>query len=68
MKHFRFSNRGLMATIVLLGVAFAGLRFPTPLWANVPDFPPKNPWHRVGYVTLISPGLYLRIGHSFFVC
>ena len=40
---------------------------PTPwqVW-NLPEFPPDNPWHRVGYVTLISPGLYLRIGHAFF--
>ena len=39
---------------------------PTPwqVW-NLPDFPPDNPWHKVGYVTLVSPGLYLRIGHAF---
>jgi hypothetical protein len=164
MTHFTFSIRGLMVVIVLLCVAFAALRFPTPLWANVwfsltvatltlavpaaiyrrgtqrafwlgfavcgwvyfmlalspwfqgeggfqlasttildvmsphivrkddllrnyvggfnpqyapvertpwqawnlPEFPPENPWHRVGYVTLISPGVYLRIGHAFF--
>jgi hypothetical protein len=35
MRHFRFSIRGLMVVIVLLSVAFAALRFPTPLWANV---------------------------------
>jgi hypothetical protein len=33
---------------------------------NLPEFPPDNPWRRVGYVTLRSPGLYLRIGHAFF--
>ena len=38
---------------------------PWQVW-NLPEFPPDNPWHRVGYVTLISPGLYLRIGHAFF--
>jgi hypothetical protein len=40
---------------------------PTPwqVW-NLPEFPPENPWHRVGYVTVISPGIYLRIGHAFF--
>jgi hypothetical protein len=164
MKHFRFSIGGLMVVILLLSVAFAALRYPTPLWANfwysfalavltlavpaafyrrgeqrafwvgfascgwvyfvlalapwferdggfqfvtttaldimaphviqkdylvrsyvtgfrrqygppdqptpwqvwnLPDFPPDNPWHKVGYVTLISPGVYLRIGHSF---
>jgi hypothetical protein len=47
MRHFRFSIRGLMVVIVLLCLAFAALRFPTPL-------------------TLISPGVYLRIGHAFF--
>jgi hypothetical protein len=164
MRHFRFSIRGLMVMIVLLCIAFAALRYPTPLWANVwysmsvasitlavpaaiyrrseqrafwvgfaicgwvyfilalapwmqgeagfqlvtttildlmaphivqtdylvrsyiggfnpqyalgqptpwqvwnlPEFPPENPWHRVGYVTLTSPGLYLRIGHAYF--
>jgi hypothetical protein len=164
MKHFRFSIRGLMVVIVLMGIGFAALRYPTPFWANVwysftlasltlavpaavyrrgeqrafwvgfaacgwvyfllalapwlereagfqfvttavldvmaphivqtdylvrgyvsgfnprfapaqptpwqvwnlPDFPPDNPWHKVGYVTLVSPGLYLRIGHAFF--
>lgn len=164
MRRFRFSVRGLMVLIVLLGTAFAGLRSPTPLWANgwfslvlatltlavpaaaycrderrafwvgfatcgwvyfvltlapwfqtefgfqlftttildifapyivqkedlvrvyvgsfkppsslapptpwqtwnLPEFPPENPWRVVGYVTLVSPGLYLRIGHSIF--
>ena len=39
---------------------------PTP-WQhwNLPEFPPGNPW-QVGYVTLTSPGLYLRIGHAVF--
>ena len=162
MRQARFSVRGLMAAIVLLAVAFAALRWPTPLWANVcfsltlsalvlaipaavyrrgeyrafwvgfasagwvyfvlsmapwfqsefgfqlatttaldlvapfivqkeylirsymvgfnppftpgeptpwqvwnlPELPPENPWHKVGYVTLHSPGLYLRIGHA----
>ena len=164
MELFRFSLRGLMVVIVLLCTAFAGLRSPTPLWANVwyssalaaltlavpaavyrqgarrafwvgfaacgwvyfvltlapwlqsetgfqlvttaildllaphivqkeyligsyitgfnppfapvqptpwqvwnlPEFPPANPWHKAGYVTLLSPGLYLRIGHGVF--
>ena len=164
MRQFRVSVRGLMVLIVLLGIAFAGLRSPTPLWANglvlagsgdvdaggagrrvpprraagvlggirhlrlgvlrfdpgalvpdrirlpalhdndsrllapyivqkedlvrvyvgsfkppsspvpptpwqtwnLPEFPPENPWRVVGYVTLVSPGLYLRIGHSVF--
>ena len=35
MKHFRFSIRGLMFVIVLMGIGFAALRYPTPLWANV---------------------------------
>ena len=35
MRRVRFSLRGLMVLIVLLGVAFAGLRSPTPLWANI---------------------------------
>jgi hypothetical protein len=156
------SVRGLMVTIIMLGTAFAGLRSPTPLWANfwfslvlsmltlavpaavyrlderrafwvgfavcgwmyfivsmapwlqveigfqlfttttldllaphivqkefllrnylgsfnpptdptppspwqtwnLPEFPPDNPWRRLGYVTLTCPGLYLRIGHA----
>jgi len=33
---------------------------------NLPEFPPETPWRIVGYVTLISPGLYLRIGHAVF--
>jgi hypothetical protein len=164
MRHFRYSIRGLMVTVVLVCVAIAALRFPTPLWANIwysltlaaltlavpaafyrqgeqrafwvgfaacgwvyfvlalapwlqgeggfqlvtttvldlmaprlvlkddllrtygagfnpqyapvqptpwqtwnlPEFPPANSWHRVGYVTLVSPGLYLRIGYAFF--
>jgi hypothetical protein len=38
---------------------------PTPwqVW-NLPELPPENPWHKAGYVTLHSPGLYLRIGHA----
>jgi hypothetical protein len=35
MKHFRFSIRGLMVVIVLLGIGFAALRYPTPFWTNV---------------------------------
>jgi hypothetical protein len=164
MWRFRFSVRGLMMLIVLLGTAFAALRSPTPLWANgwfslvlaalvlavpaavyrrgerrafwvgfatcgwvyfvlsmapwfqteigfqlftttildllapyivqkeylirtyigsfnppttptpptpwqswnLPEFPPENPWRMIGYVTLFSPGLYLRIGHAVF--
>jgi hypothetical protein len=40
---------------------------PTPwqVW-NLPELPPDNPWHKAGYVTLHSPGLYLRIGHTMF--
>jgi len=40
---------------------------PTPwqIW-NLPEFPPDNPWRMVGYVRLLSPGLYLRIGHAIF--
>jgi hypothetical protein len=40
---------------------------PTPwqVW-NLPELPPDNPWHKAGYVTLHSPGLYLRIGHAVF--
>ena len=40
---------------------------PTPwqIW-NLPEFPPENPWRVVGYVTFLSPGLYLRIGHAVF--
>jgi hypothetical protein len=38
---------------------------PTPwqVW-NLPEFPPSNPWRKVRYVTLMCPGLYLRIGHA----
>jgi hypothetical protein len=40
---------------------------PTPWQAwNFPEFPPENPWRMVGYVPLLSPGLYLRIGHAVF--
>jgi hypothetical protein len=35
MRRFRFSLRALMVSIVLLGLAFAGLRSSTPLWANI---------------------------------
>ena len=35
MGHFRFSLRGLMVLIVLLGIALAALHFPTPLWASI---------------------------------
>jgi hypothetical protein len=37
---------------------------PWQVW-NLPEFPPEKAWHKVGYVTLVSPGLYLRIGHAF---
>jgi hypothetical protein len=164
MRRARFSVRGLMMSIVLFGAAFAALRWPTPLWANLwfsldlsvlvlavpaavyrrgedrafwvgfaaagwvyavlsmapwfqsefgfqlatttlldllaplivqkeylirsymlgfnppfspaeptpwqvwnlPELPPDNPWQKAGYVTLHSPGLYLRIGHAVF--
>jgi hypothetical protein len=33
---------------------------------NFPEFPPANPWRMVGYVRLLCPGLYLRIGHLVF--
>jgi hypothetical protein len=37
---------------------------PTPWQAwNLPEFPQETPWH-LGYATLHSPGLYLRIGHA----
>ncbi len=40
---------------------------PTPWQAwNLPEFPPANPWRMVGYVPLLCPGLYLRIGHAVF--
>jgi hypothetical protein len=163
MKRFRYSIRTLMGGVVLMGVAFAGLRSPTPFWANLsfslvlaglilavptavyrrgerrafwvgfatfgwvyfvltllpwfeteigfqlfsttlldllapyvvkkelllrnyvgsfnppfdpvapspwqhwnlPELPPNAPW-QMGYATLISPGLYLRIGHAVF--
>ena len=42
-----------------------GVPSPWQHW-NLPEFPPENPWRMVGYVTLISPGLYLRIGHAVF--
>lgn len=35
MKRFRYSIRTLMGGVVLMGVAFAGLRSPTPFWANL---------------------------------
>ncbi len=35
MKRFRFSIRGLMGAIVVMGVAFVGLRSPSPFWANL---------------------------------
>jgi hypothetical protein len=35
MRHFRFSIRAIMGVIVVLGLAFTALHFPTPLWANV---------------------------------
>jgi hypothetical protein len=40
-------------------------RTPWQAW-NLPEFPPENPWRMVGYVTLLCPGLYLRIGHAVF--
>ena len=42
-----------------------GVPSPWQHW-NLPEFPPENPWRMVEYVTLISPGLYLRIGHAVF--
>jgi hypothetical protein len=47
--------------------AFNPPRAPTPptpwqTW-NLPEFPRETPWH-LGYATLHSPGLYLRIGHA----
>jgi hypothetical protein len=37
---------------------------PTPWQAwNLPEFPQETTWH-LGYATLHSPGLYLRIGHA----
>jgi hypothetical protein len=35
MHRFRFSIGGLMVLIVVMGVGFAALHFPTPLWGNV---------------------------------
>jgi hypothetical protein len=35
MRHFRVSIRGLMVVIVLVCVALAALRFPTPFWAKI---------------------------------
>jgi hypothetical protein len=35
MPRFRFSIGGLMAAIVLIAIAIAGLRYPSPFWANV---------------------------------
>src|SRR5271165_1100590 len=35
MKRFRFSIRALMVAVVVMGVAFAGLRSPSPFWANL---------------------------------
>ncbi len=35
MPRYRFSIRGMMIVILLLAMAFAGLRTPTRLWANV---------------------------------
>ncbi len=35
MPRYRFSIRGLMIVVLLLAMAFAGLRTPTRLWANV---------------------------------
>jgi hypothetical protein len=35
MRRFRFSIGSMMVLIVVLGVAFAALHFPTPIWANV---------------------------------
>jgi hypothetical protein len=40
-------------------------RTPWQAW-NLLEFPPENPWRMVGYVTLLCPGLYLRIGHCLF--
>jgi hypothetical protein len=35
MHRFQFSIRVIMGLIVVVGLAFAALHFPTPLWANV---------------------------------
>lgn len=35
MPRYRFSIRGMMIVVLLLSMAFAGLRTPTRLWANV---------------------------------
>lgn len=35
MPRYRFSIRGMMIVVLLLAMAFAGLRTPTRLWANV---------------------------------
>jgi hypothetical protein len=35
MRRFRFSISGMMVVIVLLCVAGAALRYPTPFWANI---------------------------------
>jgi hypothetical protein len=55
MRRFRFSLRGVMMMIVLLAAAFAALRFPTPLWANV--------WYSLTLATLtlaIPAAVYRR--------
>jgi hypothetical protein len=58
MRHFRFSIRGLMVVIVLLCLAFAALRFPTPLWANI--------WFSltVAALTLAVPAAVYRRGEQ----
>ena len=58
MRHFRFSIRGLMVVIVLLCLAFAALRFPTPFWANV--------WYSVtvAALTLAVPAAVYRRGEQ----
>jgi hypothetical protein len=44
--------------------AAPGVPTPWQVW-NLPEFPQERAWH-LGYVTLHSPGLYLRIGHEVF--
>ena len=58
MKHFRFSIRNLMVVVVLLGIGFAALRYPTPFWANV--------WYSftLGSLTLAVPAAVYRRGEQ----
>ena len=58
MRHFRFSIRGLMVVIVLLAMAFAALRYPTPFWANL--------WYSLAWprLTLAGPAAVYRRGEQ----